>query len=564
MPPRRPATWAAALLAAFAAQIVDAFALSAGEASFALRTGSDSASRQDLVIDSNKCPTEGPVAMHLGGVVSNTSSATLTGVTATLSGATLAGGQVATIEIGALAPGASYFVAWFVTYPCVDGATGSASVTLADSNSGTVTRAISTRVREAQSAAAGGNVTSTTLGPGAVVGQVITADVAYDFGNIASGNEFFLQPSGSTAFDARCFRLVGSEITSSNIGAITAGTQNTLYFVSSAQQSGNGYIVGVRYSFRYLCANSSTVARPFAVQTSGSTNIKYTGNFDGTGALNFSFPGATNPFVISKTATPVLFTGNLGGVATYTVTISNPSAFATTIDQITDVLPTSVTFGSIGATSDVTAANSSSVPPGGASGTIAFRANIGSSYVIPAGGSVSLVYTASIPSAAGTYSNSASATIGVESVGPAAVSVYVVAGGALVISKSVEVYDPASAGKFALPGEVVVYTLRVQNVTGVTIDDGSIVLEDILPDTLEFYNGDVGGGGPFLFSDSGSGLACCASEAAYSNSTGAPHVYGYSPAPGFDPNVRAIRITPASAMNGTPAAFEVSFRMRIK
>jgi uncharacterized repeat protein (TIGR01451 family) len=419
-------------------------------------------------------------------------------------------------------------------------------------------------VRKAQSAAAGGNVTSTTLGPGAVVGQVITADVAYDFGNIASGNEFFLQPSGSTAFDARCFRLVGSEITSSNIGAITVGTKDALYFVSSAQQSGNGYVVGVRYSFRYLCANSSTVARPFAVQTSGSTNIKYTGNFDGTGALNFSFPGASNPFVISKAANPILFTGNLGGVATYTVTISNPSAFATTIDQITDVLPAGVAFGSIGATSGVTAANSSSVPSGGASGTIDFKANIGSSYAIPAGGSISLVYTASIPSTAGIYANSASAAIGVETIAPASVSIYVVAGGALVISKSVEVYDPAAAGKFALPGEEVVYTFTVQNVTGVTIDAGSIVLEDILPDTLEFYNGDIGGGGPFLFSDSGSGLACCVSEADYSNSTGAPLAYGYSPSPGFDPNVRAIRIAPAGAMNGAPASFEISFRMRIK
>lgn len=564
MPVRRSAIGAAAFLAAFAAQIVDTLALSAGEASFALRTGLDSASRQDLVIDSNKCPTEGPVAMHLGGVVSNTSGATLTGVTATLSGATLSGGQAATIEIGALAPGATYFVAWFVTYPCVDGATGTATVTLADSNSGTTTRTISTRVRKAQSAAAGGNVTSTTLGPGAVVGQVITADVAYDFGNIASGNEFFLQPSGSTAFDARCFRLVGSEIISSNIGAITVGTKDALYFVSSAQQSGNGYIVGVRYSFRYLCANSSTVARPFAVQTSGSTNIKYTGNFDGAGALNFSFPGATNPFAISKSANPILFTGNLGGVATYTVTVSNPSAFATTIDQITDVLPVGVTFGSIGATSGVTAANSSSVPSAGATGTIAFRANIGSSYAVPAGGSVSLVYTASIPSAAGTYANSASATIGVEALGPASVSVYVAAGGALVISKSIEVYDPASVGKFALPGEIVVYTLKVQNVTGVTIDAGSIVLEDILPDTLEFFNGDIGGGGPFLFSDSGSGLACCASEAAYSNSPAAPRVYGYAPASGFDPDVRAVRIAPAGAMNGAPASFEISFRMRIK
>lgn len=541
-----------------------AAALSSGQASFTLTTGDNALSRQDLVIDSNKCPTEGPVAMHLGGMIANTSGAKLTDVTATLTGVTLAGGQPATLSIGSLAAGQSYFVAWFVAYSCTDGAVGSATVTLGDANAGTVSRALTTRIRTAQSASAGGNVVSTTLGPGAIVGQIITADVNYDFGNISTGNEFFLQPAGATAFNAGCFRLLGATIISSNVAAAPVGVANQLRFVSSTSQSGNGYSIGVRFYYRYLCANTSTVARPFAAQTSGSSNIKYTGNYDGSGALVFSFPGATNPLTIAKSANPILFTGNAGGVATYTVTISNPSAYETTIDEIVDTLPAGVAFGAIGATSNITAANSSSVPASGAAGTIRFKANIGTSYALPAGGSLQLVYTATIPSTVGTYPNSAQAVIGAETIGPASVSIYVTASGALVVSKNVALYDPSSSGKFAIPGEQVVYTLSIQNVTGAAITAGSIVIEDLLPPALEFYNGDIGGGGPFLFSDVGSGLICCLAQAEYSTSATAPAVYGYSPIAGFDPNVRAIRITPSGAMNGAPASFTISFRMRIK
>ena len=35
--------------------------------------------------------------------------------------------------------------------------------------------------------------------------------------------------------------------------------------------------------------------------TSGNS-LKYTGNYDGSGSVNISFPGATNPFLIAKTS----------------------------------------------------------------------------------------------------------------------------------------------------------------------------------------------------------------------------------------------------------------------
>lgn len=559
---------AAAGALAFSAAVSQAFAIAPGDATFTLVSGNDATGQQDLVADSNKCPAEGPTAMYVAGDITNTSGSTLSDVTATLTGLTLAGGQAATITIGALTPGESYFVAWSVTYSCTIGTTGSATISISDDAGGSLARNISWTVRTSQSANAGGQVTAATLGPGAIVGQVIAIDVTYDFGNISVGNEFFLQPSGSTAFDAACFQLVGSEITSTNISALPLGAIDQLYFVSPVKQAGNGYTASVRYDFRYLCAGATTVARPFSSQTSGGS-IKYSGNFDGTGSLQISFPGATNPLTISKTVDRQLFTGGAGGNVIYTVTLANPSAFDTTLDAISDTLPAGVSFVAIDPASDVTVANSSSTPANGATGTISFNANVGTTYNLPAGGSVSLIYSALIPDVAADYINSVSGVIGLESVGPATTLVVVAAGEALNVTKTVSVYDPSLTGLYAVPGNDVVYTIRVENLTALPIDANTIIIEDQFPDEVEFFNDDFSGAGDAVaYSDAGlGGVNCCSGVVEYSDTAiGAP-VYGYAASTGYDPAIRHIRISPTGALAGSSGAinwFEVSFRGRIK
>ena len=47
---------------------------------------------------------------------------------------------------------------------------------------------------------------------------------------------------------------------------------------------------------------------------------------------------ATNPFTISKSASPASLPN--GGTATYTVLITNTSSFASSITRINDLLPT--------------------------------------------------------------------------------------------------------------------------------------------------------------------------------------------------------------------------------
>lgn len=540
--------------------------------SFSLITGDPVANTQSLVIDSNKCPAEGPVAAYVAGTVTNTGASSVTRVAATLSGLTgsfsLTGSQGPTIDLGALAPGAQTIAGWHITYPCTDATPITLMVSTSDDAGASDTDLIVATTRSSQSANSAGNVLSTTLGSGAVVGQIISADVNYDFGNIGNGDEFILQPAGKLGFDAACFRLVATEVISSNINGIMTGQKNLLFFISPAKQSGNGYFVNLRYFYRYLCAGVTTAARPYAAQTSGASNIKYTGNFDGTGALEFNFTGASNPFTITKSASPSpLLQGAGPHITTYTVTVSNPSAYDTLLDSFDDVLPAGIAFDAIEASSGVTAANSAATPATGATGAISFVGLTGSSYALPASSDLTLVYSTTVTDVAGDYLNSVTVNVGSETIGPATTTV-TVANARLNVSKQVNEYDPSAAGLHMTPGNDVVYTIFVENTGPFAADPDSVILVDDMPGEVEFFNNDFDpaspGMGPFDFDPGASGLTCCdAGDIEYSNSTGASPVFGYVPAGGYDGAVSYIKLNPKGNLQ-PGESFSVKFRARIE
>ncbi|MDX2004680.1 MAG: hypothetical protein SFU83_05320 [Meiothermus sp.] len=427
-----------------------------------------------LTSDSNNCSGgAGPRAAYVGFRFTNTSGSALRDVRVTL-GAFAAGfglnnGQAATLTIGSLAAGASDVLYWHIFYPCHTASPNSntLTLTLSDSNPGTVTINTGTTITSTSSlsANAGGQINTTTLGPGAVLGQVITYDVTYNFGQTSVGDRFNLQPAGNTSYNAGCFQLVNSRITSSNVPAITTGTADQLLFVAGAgQNTGGGQtnLVTVRYFIKYLCANTSTTSAPYASQTSGG-QLKYSGNFGGAATL-MNFPGATNSVSISKSADFSVVPA--GAAVTYTVTLTNSSAsFPTYVDQITDVLPSGATFGSIQSSSDVTAANSNQVPQTGSSGTLSFigqpftvsaGGTVSGSYLIPPTSSIRLIYTVNLSTTPGTYANSATATIGTVTTPPASISVQVVTM-ALTLTKT--------AVTRAYIGDTVTYTYTLTNTT---------------------------------------------------------------------------------------------------
>jgi uncharacterized repeat protein (TIGR01451 family) len=547
---------------------------------FVFTSGDSATGVQSLANDSNNCPTDGPFAAYVSGTVTNSGAATVTGISADISGLgsgfTLTGTQSTTLSVGSLAAGASALIGWHITYPCDTskktdpGPSVSPVVTLTSDTEPTTITNLTLLSRKAISANAGGNITSTTLGPGAIVGQTLFADVLFDFGGNSAGDEFFTQPAGNTDFDAACLRLVGAEVTSSNVTAAPVGTKDELYFVSPASQSGNGYFIGIRFSYKYLCANTTSTARPYAVQTSGNTNIKYTGNYDSGVGVTFDFPTSTNPFTISKSATPSSFIAGSGPyTATYTVTLTNPSTFDALVDGFTDTLPTNVSFQGFTAASDVDTLNSGAYPTVGDTGVLTFAGLNGSSYAITAGGTLDIVYQTEIPDTIGTYLNTATANIGPTILGSDNFSVTVIGGAEFTATKEVSVYDPLSSGLYAIPGNEMVYTFTVTNIGGSEADAETVVIEDQLPANVTFYNGDFDpanvGMGPFDVNLGASGVTCCAlvGEAEFSSSASAPPVYGYSPSANYDPNTKYIRITPSGAFQGG-AVMTVSFRVKIK
>ena len=144
----------------------------------------------------------------------------------------------------------------------------------------------------------------------------------------------------------------------------------------------------------------------------------------------------------------------------------------------------------------------------------------------------------------------------------------------LASDKTVAVYDPGSLGRYAIPGNDVIYTINVTNTGNIAIDNNSVFLVDSFPSDIAFYNGDIDDGGPHtdpvVMDITGApGLTLTyASDIGYSNLAVAPtNMAGcsYSPSAGYDTNVRFICFAPQGAFAATnpDSAIAFSFRARI-
>ncbi len=341
---------------------------------------------------------------------------------------------------------------------------------------------------------------ATLLGPGAVIGQIIGFDVTYDFGNVQNGDELLLQPSGDPLFEAACFQLVGSGIVYSEVNAIPAdpgmaavlptnpatelltAAGNQLYFLAGANQGGSGHDVIVRYYFEYRCLGVSSTALPYAAQTSGANNRKYTGNYNDDPPPGDTILPGVDPFTIAKTANPTSLPPT-GGTVTYTVVITNtdPSGFGLDayVDSISDTLPTvpaTVTYvglsgGSAAGTPGFVSSSNSSVEPSASdTGTIQWNAKVTGSvrnWVVPAGGTLTLVYQVNVPGTVGAYTNSV-----VTNTGATDTSTVTVAQQA-----DVGVTKTDSSATYT-PGGSVTYTVVVTN-AGPGAANGTIITDDL-------------------------------------------------------------------------------------
>lgn len=133
------------------------------------------------------------------------------------------------------------------------------------------------------------------------------------------------------------------------------------------------------------------------------------------------------------------------------------------------------------------------------------------------------------------------------------------------VSKTVEVHDPDNLGLLAIPGNQVVYTIKVTN-NGSPIDSGGLVITDPLPGQLIFFRGAFDATTPepvkFVENSGATGLTCCGSgQVQYSTNGGLS--YAYLPPSGLDPAITHLRVTPTGAL-GTGSSFSILFRAEIE
>jgi uncharacterized repeat protein (TIGR01451 family) len=301
------------------------------------------------------------------------------------------------VNVGTLAPGETKVCYYYVSYPANTAPIATFNVQLSDATASNKTQSFNIYNRSSISANAGGTATQTFTNQD-LIGGVIIDDVTYAVGNVQNGDESDFQVAVSSLFDPTKITLLSTKVISSSVPGIPVNTTDSLYFITG--NGTNGATITVRWTFRITGTNFTTYLLPAAGSTSGSTNYKYALNTSLGSGTPVTVSSSANPLTISKTSNQSLYVTN--STATFTITITNPGIYDVIIDKVTDTLPTGFTFVSFDAASQVTAANSTSVPSAGVTGGIAFEGGVVSggntSYRVPAGSSIIIKYTTTAPS----------------------------------------------------------------------------------------------------------------------------------------------------------------------
>lgn len=397
-------------------------------------------------MDSNAfCSTsanqQGPDGLWLPVVVTNTTlTETYTGLQMTFSPPISTTADDPVRYLGNLAPGESISVFYFVDYrelrdhpSCSNGIDGwfsepyTLTITSVDNSlTGPASFADTFDSVSMISANAGGLLISDTIGPGAAVGQVLTQTTVYKFGNNPTGSQLLLQPAGNGDFNDECFRLIGSEILSSDVTGVSVGVEDVLFFPNT--DTANPDEISVQYEWLVLCSpGAESQTFPWAEITSG-TQFKYNGSGYGpaTNPLPDPVPDAVG---VNKSVSPPILLA--GGTVTYTVEFINSYTQTVYLLQITDTLDPGIEYmGMVLNVSDILPSNSTISPTIPSTGILRWYSipfpNSTSSYAIPPLESIFLVYTATVTDTLGLYDNTVLGVIGQEIVGPASATVQVV------------------------------------------------------------------------------------------------------------------------------------------
>ena len=142
---------------------------------------------------------------------------------------------------------------------------------------------------------------------------------------------------------------------------------------------------------------------------------------------------------------------------------------------------------------------------------------------------------------------------------------------ALATEKTVDVTSGVTG--YSIPGDVVDYTISVENSGTAPVDAASLFLVDTVPTELALFTGDLGapGSGPVELTSTNSGLSLSASDVGFAAGASAPPDFSactYTPVAAFDPAIRYLCLRPSGQLKAgsletvTPEA-KFRFRMQI-
>jgi len=342
---------------------------------------------------------------YVGFEVKNTSAVTYSGLIFSITsiGTSVVGQNYSVISpvsnqviVGTLAPNASKVCYFYISYPASTTPIATFNVRLNDLTVTDKTQAFSIRNRSSISANAGGIDTQSFANQDALGGLIIDT-VTYTVGNVQNGDESDFQVAVSPSFDPTKMELLATSVVQSNVPGITVGTTDSLYFITG--NGSNGATIRVVWRFRIKSFGFTNFLLPCAGATSGATNYKY--------QLNSSL-GNGSPVTVAPTANPLTITKRSDKsiyktceAAIFTVTVKNPGTIDVSIDSLVDQLPTGFTYQSLSLSSDVSTANSVEFPTAGALSSLKYVGGVtvssAISYLIPAGDSVELIYSAIAP-----------------------------------------------------------------------------------------------------------------------------------------------------------------------
>ena len=385
---------------------------------------------------------------------------------------TLAAGESGIAHVGSLANGSSKTVFFYLANTAGTGNTSTAQShtvslysTRPDLASGSFCGDPFSQTVEETIKALANKVTAVVAGPNPPeLGGIMTITVTGDTGTIGNAGIFAPTPASFADWPANSYKLVGTQITFT--GGNTGTFTNILYKAGLNGQTTNYQIV---YTFVAVGATTAPTSVTPVTQISSGTQIKH--NDTGGSSLLAILP-TTNKVTLTKSVSSTALP--LGGTVTYTITLNNAGTVATTLDDIVDILPSSPSNATY--VSGSANFNSSTIPNPYISGqTLTFLGQ----FTVPAGGTRTLTYQATIPSTNGTYTNSAIGHINTTQIdttlttadnAPATATVNVGTPD-LTLTKS-------HTGNFTV-GSAAAYALTVGN-TGSTSTSGTITVVDKL------------------------------------------------------------------------------------